>query len=50
MRPLQDEAMRFNNCAPIFHMIGDCYKAANIISATGRAFTAAKDLGRFGDD
>ena len=49
MQPLRKDAMSFNNCAPIFHMIGDCYKAANIITATGRANTAAKFMGRFSD-
>ena len=47
MRPLQDEAIAFNGCAPVFHMIGECRKAANILHATGSAYTAAKFIGRY---
>ena len=46
MRPNQDEALAFNQCAPVFHMIGECRKAANIIYATGTAYTTAKFIGR----
>ena len=46
MRPHQDEALEFNQCAPVFHMIGECRKAANIIYATGTAYTTARYIGR----
>ena len=46
MRPLQEEAMRFNQCAEVFHMIGECRKSANILFATSTAYTAAKFIGR----
>lgn len=47
MRPLQEEALRFAQCAPVFHMIGDCRKGANILHATSTAHTAAKYIGRY---
>ena len=47
MRPYQDEALRFDKCAPVFHMIGDCRKTANILYATSSAYTAAKFIGRY---
>jgi pyruvate/2-oxoglutarate dehydrogenase complex dihydrolipoamide dehydrogenase (E3) component len=46
MRPLQEEAVKFNRCAKTFHMIGECRKAANILFATSTAYTAAKYIGR----
>jgi len=46
MRPRQDEAMKFSRCAEVFHMTGDCRKAANILFANGTAYTAAKFIGR----
>ncbi|MDR0310625.1 MAG: NAD(P)/FAD-dependent oxidoreductase [Acidobacteriota bacterium] len=48
MKPLQEEAMKFNRCAEVFHMIGDCRKAANILFANSTAHTAAKFIGRQG--
>jgi pyruvate/2-oxoglutarate dehydrogenase complex dihydrolipoamide dehydrogenase (E3) component len=48
MRPLQDEAIQFSRCAGVFHMIGECRKAANILFATSTAHTAARYLGRYG--
>ena len=47
MSPLQKEAVAFNTCAPTFHMIGECRKVANIISATSTAYTTAKFIGRY---
>jgi len=47
MKPLQEEALIFNNCAPVFHLIGECRKAANILHATSTAYTAAKFIGRY---
>ena len=47
MRPLQEEAIGFNSCAPIFYMIGECRRAANIVYATSSAYTAAKYIGRY---
>ena len=48
MSPLQEEAMKFSRCAEVFHMIGDCRKAANILYANSTAYTAAKHIGRAG--
>ncbi len=47
MRSLQEAALSFGRCAPIFHMIGDCRKSANILNATSTAYTAAKFIGRY---
>ena len=47
MRPHQEEAMSFLKSAPIFHMVGECRKSANILFATGTAYTTAKFLGRY---
>jgi len=46
MNPLQEEAMKFSRCAEVFHMIGECRKAANILFATSTAYTAARFIGR----
>jgi len=46
MRPLQDEAASFANLSDVFHAVGDCRKAANILYATSTAYTAAKYIGR----
>lgn len=46
-KPLRPEAMELNFCAPLFYQIGDCVVPRNITSATGEAFTAARDIGRF---
>lgn len=47
MKPKQEEALSFNKCARMFHMIGECKAAANIIHATGTAYTTAKFIGRY---
>ena len=46
MKPYHDEAMGFNQCAPVFKMIGECRKTANILYATSTAYSAAKFIGR----
>ncbi|SHI01916.1 2,4-dienoyl-CoA reductase [Sporobacter termitidis DSM 10068] len=46
-RPLQEEASALRFCAPEFYQIGDCVTPANIMNATGTAFTIARDIGRF---
>ena len=48
MSPLQEEAIKFINCANSFHMIGECRKVANIMFANGTAYAAAKLIGRYG--
>jgi len=47
MRARQDLALSFLKCAPMFHMIGDCRKASNIMNATATAYTTAKYIGRY---
>ena len=47
MKPLHDEALKFNRCAKDFHMIGECRKAANILYATSTAYAASRLIGRF---
>ena len=45
-RPRSDRALALNDCAPEFYMVGDCVAAKNILSATGAAHQAAKNVGR----
>ena len=48
MRPRQEEAAPVQRLrAPTFHMLGECRRVANIIVATGTAFTTAKYIGRY---
>ena len=47
MKPLQEEAVKFNQCAESFHMAGECRKAANILFATSTAYSAARLIGRY---
>jgi NADPH-dependent 2,4-dienoyl-CoA reductase/sulfur reductase-like enzyme len=47
MTPLQKEAAAFYDCAPQFHMIGDCKEARNLMTAVNGAFYVARDVGRF---
>jgi pyruvate/2-oxoglutarate dehydrogenase complex dihydrolipoamide dehydrogenase (E3) component len=47
MTALWEQAVRFDKCAPTFHMIGECRKVANILAATSTAYTTAKYIGRF---
>jgi pyruvate/2-oxoglutarate dehydrogenase complex dihydrolipoamide dehydrogenase (E3) component len=44
-RPLSDEAAALRDCAPEFHMIGDCQVPKNIAAATSAAYTVARDIG-----
>ncbi|NLB28687.1 MAG: FAD-dependent oxidoreductase [Clostridiales bacterium] len=45
--PLQDEAKAFFDCAPQFHIIGDCKDAKNLERAVSNAFHVARDIGRY---
>ncbi len=45
-RPLSDEALALNTCAPEFYIVGDCVAAKNILTATTAAYNAARDVGR----
>lgn len=47
MRARTNEALSFNDVAPIFHMIGDCRTSSTILNATSSGYTVAKYLGRF---
>ena len=47
MKARQDLALTFNQCAPVFDMVGDCRSASNIMHATSSAYAAARFLGRF---
>ena len=47
MSPCQEEALKFNQCAGAFHMVGECRKAADILYATSTAYTAARLIGRY---
>ncbi len=46
MRPEQAPAIALSQCAPEFHMLGDCVVSKNIISATQPADTIARLIGR----
>ncbi|MCR5845131.1 MAG: FAD-dependent oxidoreductase [bacterium] len=45
-RPLSEEALALNDCAPEFYAVGDCLGARNILAATSAAYQAALDAGR----
>ena len=45
-RPLSEEALALNACAPEFYAVGDCLGAKNILAATAAAYQAALDAGR----
>ncbi|NLO48180.1 MAG: FAD-dependent oxidoreductase [Clostridiales bacterium] len=47
MKPLQDYALTFNKCAPVFYMVGECNMVGNILKANSTAYTTAKYLGRY---
>ncbi len=47
MKANQELALSFNQCAPVFHMIGDCRKVSNIMEATSTAHTTARYIGRY---
>ena len=42
---VSQDALALNMCAPEFHMLGDCVTPRNIVSATGAAYTVARDIG-----
>lgn len=44
--PLTAEAAALGQCAPAFHMVGDCLGPKNIMHATRTASTLAKHIGR----
>ena len=46
LKPRHDEAISFNECAPVFRMVGECRKTSNIFFATSSAYTAARFIGR----
>ncbi len=45
--PQRAEALAFNDCAPEFHMLGDCIVSKNIQAATSLAHRLAYDIGRY---
>jgi 2,4-dienoyl-CoA reductase-like NADH-dependent reductase (Old Yellow Enzyme family)/thioredoxin reductase len=47
MKPLQDCALKFNQCAPVFYMVGECNMVGNILKANSAAYTTAKYIGRY---
>ena len=46
-KPLREEALSMNFCAPEFYQIGDCLAPGNITNATSEAYMIAKNIGRF---
>ena len=44
-RSIDEDALALNLCAPEFFMLGDCVTPRNIVSATGAAYTVARDIG-----
>ena len=45
-RPLKEDALALNACAPEFYAIGDCMIPKNIFAATQAAYQIARDIGR----
>ncbi|MFZ7131680.1 MAG: FAD-dependent oxidoreductase [Eubacteriales bacterium] len=45
-KPLREEAIELNFCAPEFYQIGDCVLPRNITSATSEAFLISRNIGR----
>ena len=45
-KPLSEETLALNGCAPEFYAVGDCLGAKNILAATQAAYQAALDAGR----
>lgn len=45
-RALSEDALKLSDCAPEFHLIGDCNRPANIMQAVKAAYYAARDIGR----
>ena len=46
-KALTAEAFALGECAPEFHMIGDCITPKNILQAVKTAYTVARDIGRY---
>ena len=47
VQPMQEEAMSFFDCAPQFHIIGDCREARNLERAVSNAFHTARTVGMY---
>ena len=47
VQPMQDEAMLFFDCAPQFHIIGDCREAKSLEKAVSNAFHTARTVGMY---
>lgn len=45
-KPLRDEAIALNYCAPEVYFLGDCVAPKNITEATSTAFLISRNLGR----
>ncbi|MCF0120054.1 MAG: FAD-dependent oxidoreductase [Oscillospiraceae bacterium] len=45
-KPLTEEADALAFCAPEYHVIGDCIRPDNILSATRQAYAVARNIGR----
>ena len=45
-KPLRDEAIALNYCAPEVYYLGDCVMPKNITTATATAFLTARNIGR----
>ncbi|QSX09050.1 FAD-dependent oxidoreductase [Alkalibacter rhizosphaerae] len=43
--PLRDQGIAFHDCAPEFHMLGDCVQPRNITAATSEAFMISRNIG-----
>ncbi len=46
-KPLTEEAVALNYCAPEVYFIGDCVTPKNITEATSTAYLISKNIGRF---
>ena len=47
LSPVRAEAIALGECAPEFHMLGDCVTPRNMASTIGEAFVISRNLGRF---
>ncbi len=47
MKPLREEVIGLNSCAPEFYEIGDCVVPKNITAATTSGYMTGKNIGRF---
>lgn len=45
MKTKKEEALRYYDTAPVFHLLGDCAESSTILHATSTAHTAARFLG-----